>query len=65
MTPHQFIAKWKRDDISELSACQQHFLDLCVVVKQPKPADADPTGEWYTFEKGVSKDTGSQGFANV
>lgn len=29
------------------------------------PADADPTGEWYTFEKGVDKDTGGQGFADV
>jgi hypothetical protein len=63
--PHQFIAKWKKAELKERSACQQHFLDLCDVLGQPNPADADPTGEWYTFEKGVSKDTGGQGFADV
>ena len=29
MTPQQFIAKWRRAKLSERSACQQHFLDLC------------------------------------
>jgi hypothetical protein len=32
--------------ISERSAAQQHFLDLCELVGHPKPAEADPTGEW-------------------
>jgi hypothetical protein len=65
MTPHQFIAKWKAADLSERSAYQQHFLDLCDLLGQPKPADADKTGAWYTFEKGVSKDAGGKGFADV
>ena len=38
MTPAQFIAKWKPVTLSERSACQQHFLDLCEVLGQPKPA---------------------------
>ena len=29
MTPQQFIAKWQRAELTERSACQQHFLDLC------------------------------------
>jgi hypothetical protein len=58
MTPHEFIAKWKPVDLSERSACQQHFLDLCELFNQPKPAAADPEGEWYTFEKGVHKTEG-------
>jgi hypothetical protein len=29
MTPHDFIRKWQPIDLSERSACQQHFLDLC------------------------------------
>jgi type II restriction/modification system DNA methylase subunit YeeA len=65
MTPHQFIAKWKPADLKERAACQEHFLDLCAVLGEPTPAAADPTGSWYTFEKGVSKDTGGQGFADV
>jgi hypothetical protein len=27
MTPHEFIAKWKSVDLSERSACLEHFLD--------------------------------------
>jgi type II restriction/modification system DNA methylase subunit YeeA len=65
MTPQQFIAKWKPAQLSERSACQQHFLDLCDLLHQPKPAEVDPTGDWYTFEKGVAKNDGGKGFADV
>ena len=58
MTPHEFIAKWKPVTLTERSACQQHFLDLCELLGQPKPAAADPDGAWYTFERGVSKTGG-------
>jgi hypothetical protein len=34
MTPQQFVAKWKQANLSERSACQQHFLDLCDVLGQ-------------------------------
>ena len=65
MTPQQFIAKWQQVNLSERSACQQHFLDLCELLGQPKPAEADPEGEWYTFEKGVKKTEGGDGWADV
>jgi type II restriction/modification system DNA methylase subunit YeeA len=65
MTPQQFIAKWQQADLSERSAYQQHFLDLCELLDQPKPADVDPKGHWYTFEKGVEKTDGKKGFADV
>jgi hypothetical protein len=55
MTPHQFIAKWTDVTLSERSACQQHFLDLCELLGQPKPAETDPDGAHYTFERGVRK----------
>ena len=32
MTPQQFIAKWRDAKLSERSAYQQHFLDLCDVL---------------------------------
>lgn len=65
MTPQEFVAKWKRADLSERSACQQHFLDLCDLLAQPKPAAADPHGTWYTFERGVKKTSGGKGWADV
>jgi hypothetical protein len=52
MNAQQFIAKWRRSNLSELSAYQQHFLDLCDLFAQPKPADADPDGTQYTFQRG-------------
>jgi hypothetical protein len=65
VTPHTFIAKWQAVELSERSACQQHFLDLCELLGQRKPADADPTGDWYCFEKGINKTDGGQGWADV
>jgi hypothetical protein len=65
MTPAQFIAKWLAVNLSERSACQQHFLDLCELLGQPKPAAADPDGSWYCFEKGVKKTEGGDGWADV
>src|SRR5207237_3741852 len=65
MSPQEFIAKWKRANLSERSAAQQHFLDLCELLGQPKPAQADPDGAWYTFERGVHKTGGSEGWADV
>ncbi len=65
MTPQQFIAKWRPVALTERSASQQHFLDLCDLLGQPKPAAADPQGAWYTFERGVRKTTGDHGWADV
>ncbi|MCI0359981.1 MAG: hypothetical protein L0211_16000 [Planctomycetaceae bacterium] len=61
MSPQEFIAKWQAANLSERSACQQHFLDLCELLGQPKPAAADPEGAWYCFERGVSKTEGGDG----
>ncbi len=65
MTADQFVAKWQAADLKERAACQEHFLDLCHVLGQPTPAAADPTGDWFTFEKGLTKDGGGRGFADV
>jgi hypothetical protein len=55
LTPQQFIAKCKRADLSERSAYQQHFLNLCDLLGQPKPAEVDLLGLWYMFANGVKK----------
>ena len=65
MTPQQFITKWQRVQLSERSASQQHFLDLCELLEQPKPAAADPDGAFYRFECGVKKTGGGDGWADV
>ena len=65
MTPQQFIAKWQRANLSERSAYQQHFLDLCEILDHPKPAEADPEGTSFTFERGCRKIGGERGWADV
>jgi len=65
MTINEFIAKWRRVDLKERSASQEHFLDLCNLFDHPTPAMADPTGEKFCFEKGAAKHGGGDGFADV
>ena len=65
MTPGEFIAKWRASELKERSAAQEHFIDLCWLLGEPTPAEADPTGEHYCFERGARKDTGGDGWADV
>ena len=65
MTPGEFIAKWRASELKERSAAQEHFIDLCRLLREPTPAEADPTGEHYCFERGARKDTGGDGWADV
>ncbi len=55
MTPQDFIQKWRNVKLTERSASQQHFLDLCALVDHPTPATMDKTGETFTFERGAKK----------
>lgn len=65
MNASEFIAKWKKVELKERSAAQEHFLDLCRMLGHPTPAEADPTGENFCFEKGAEKHGGGDGFADV
>ena len=65
MTPGEFIAKWRASELKERSAAHEHFIDLCRLLGEPTPAEADPTGERYCFERGARKDTGGDGWADV
>ena len=65
MTPGEFIAKWRASELKERSASQEHFIDLCRLLGEPTPAEADPTGDHYCFERGARKDTGGDGWADV
>jgi type II restriction/modification system DNA methylase subunit YeeA len=65
MTPQSFIRKWKPVALTERAVAQSHFNDLCALLGHDDPVTADPTGEWFTFEKGVTKTGGGEGFADV
>ena len=60
-----FIARWRASKLTERSASQSHFNDLCEVLGEPKPTDVDPDGTWYTFERGAKKTGGGDGWADV
>ena len=65
MTPDEFIAKWQASELKESQASQSHFNDLCRMLGEPTPIEADPTGESYCFERGAQKDSGGDGWADV
>ncbi|MBZ0262419.1 MAG: class I SAM-dependent DNA methyltransferase [Hyphomicrobiales bacterium] len=65
MTPQDFIAKWRTVELKERTASQSHFNDLCRLLEILDPVTADPKGTWFTFEKGASKTSGGEGWADV
>lgn len=65
MTPREFVEKWKASKLRESAAAQSHFNDLCALLDEPTPTGADPEGTWYTFEKGLQKTGGGDGWADV
>ncbi|MER9420360.1 class I SAM-dependent DNA methyltransferase [Mesorhizobium sp. M0306] len=65
MTPHEFLMKWRNVELKERSASQSHFNDLCALLGVLDPVSADPTGDWFTFERGASKTSGGEGWADV
>ena len=57
MTTAEFKRKWARYQGKETSAYQGHFDDLCRLLGQPTPAEADPSGaDFFCFQKRVVKD---------
>jgi type II restriction/modification system DNA methylase subunit YeeA len=65
MTPAQFISKWRDSRLRERQGSQEHFIDLCRLLDQPTPAEDDPLGERYCFERGATKAGGGDGWADV
>lgn len=65
LTPSEFAAKWSGSMRTERAAAQEHFIDLCRMLGVQTPNEADPTGDWYAFEKGAEKTGGGDGFADV
>lgn len=65
MTPQEFINKWRAVELKERSAAQSHFNDLCRLLGVADPITADKTGDTFCFEKGASKTSGGEGWADV
>jgi hypothetical protein len=65
MQPLDFIRKWKAVELTESAASQSHFIDLCSLLGEETPTDADRDGSWYCFERGATKTTGGEGWADV
>ena len=65
MTPAAFIDKWSRSELRERQGAQEHFIDLCRLIGEPTPAEADPSGATYCFERGATKVGGGDGWADV
>ncbi len=64
-TVDEFVRKWRAAELKERSSAQEHFLDLCRVLGEASPATADPTGDFYCFERGATKASGGDGWADV
>jgi type II restriction/modification system DNA methylase subunit YeeA len=57
VTPAEFKKKWGRFAGKETSGYVEHFNDLCRLLGQPTPAEADPSAsEFFCFQKRVVKD---------
>jgi hypothetical protein len=64
-SPQAFVAKWRDVTLKERSSSQEHFIDLCRLLGHPTPAEFDPMGERFTFERGADKQTGGQGVSTA
>ena len=65
MTPEAFVAKWAASQLKEMASYASHFDDLCELLGHDKPAQADPQGDFFTFQKGAPKIGGGDGWADV
>jgi hypothetical protein len=64
MDANSFIHKWAAAKGGERASAHEHFLDLCRLVGEQTPTEADPAGDFYAFEKGARTPDGN-GFADV
>jgi type II restriction/modification system DNA methylase subunit YeeA len=60
-----FIKKWDAVTVNERAVAQSHFNDLCALLGVKPPLEADPKGNFFRFEKPLSKSGGGKGFADV
>src|SRR3712207_6521682 len=54
LSPQDFVTKWRNVTTNERASAQSHFNDLCRLLGQPTPLDADPQAEHFA----VARDCG-------
>jgi type II restriction/modification system DNA methylase subunit YeeA len=64
MNATEFVKKWAASTGRERATAQEHFIDLCQLLGEQTPNEADPAGSDYAFEKGA-KGRDGDGFADV
>jgi len=64
MIPSAFVQKWAASRGAERATAQEHFINLCQLLHEQTPNEADPNGDFYAFEKGA-KTLDGDGFADV
>ena len=57
--------KYRAATTTERATAHSHFNDLCDLLGEPKPLEADPKGVFYAFEKGAAKTGGGDGWADA
>ncbi len=65
LNPQAFAKRWQDSELKERSGSQEHFIDLCRMLGHATPVEADPKGDFFTFEKGAEKQDGGSGWADV
>lgn len=65
MSPKEFVAKWGAAKVRERQGAQEHFGDLCRLLGEQTPVEADPDGDFFCFERGAAKTGGGDGWADV
>jgi len=60
-----FINHWEQVELNEKAVAQSHFNALCHLLGVKSPVEADPKGQFFRFEKPLTKTGGSAGFADV
>ena len=65
LSPAEFAAKWAGNTRTERAASQEHFIDLCRMLGEPTPNEADPTGDGTPSRRAPRRLRGGDGFADV
>ena len=61
MNAQQFAAKWRASTLKESAGYISYFEDICRLIGHATPTEADQSGGFFTYQKAVSKESGTQG----
>lgn len=65
ITSQDFVHKWRNTALKESAAYTAHFEDVCRLVGHPTPTDMDRKGTFFTYQAGLKKIDGGNGYADV